>query len=673
MGRSVGRRIGLFLSALLLGLYPGFASNAAEEAVSPTAAAASPAAPTDPAKLSAEAFAQLPFVKSPTLSPDGNRIAGFFAIGGKQMIGVHNLFDPKEPMVNIGIPEGTEASFISWVNDDNLIVGLYSLQPVEGGDRWYISRAIGINRPTGKVTKLLWDSGGQDAADVIWTPSDGSSSILIAAQYSIYSNFPELFWPTVYRVDVTNGKKVAVLKGKDGVFSWYADAQGTVRAGLRLGDSGRKYTLLYRGERSNGAFRQIDRADMRKDAGLLSPFLYLPGTDRALALRDDDNGITGIHEVDLLTRESVRTVYTAPAGSEVEGTILSYDGLTLLGAYISGADGRAHWFDSALSELQAQFDKAVGTRRARIVSFNRDRSRMLVVVDRADTPGVLYYYSVQDGALRKVAEMNSALGARFLSPVRAVRYKARDGLEIEAMLTLPKTIEPRGLPVVILPHGGPWSHDSLSYDDWAQFIASRGYAVLQPNFRGSTGYGDEFESKGEGQLGFAMQDDLTDGLRWMTAQGIADPARACIVGASYGGYAAMWGIAKDPDQYRCAISVAGVSLLRRQVNDFGGTLTSGRARDAWERMTPDFAAVSPANSVDRIKAPLLLIHGKKDVRVDHNQSTSMHSRMQAAGKNVEFVSLPEADHHFTRQADRLAILKAMEAFLAKHNPAGPKK
>jgi dipeptidyl aminopeptidase/acylaminoacyl peptidase len=252
-----------------------------------------------------------------------------------------------------------------------------------------------------------------------------------------------------------------------------------------------------------------------------------------------------------------------------------------------------------------------------------------------------------------------------------VQYKARDGLEIEAVLTLPPGREARNLPIVIMPHGGPWAHDTLDYDYWAQFVASRGYAVLQPNFRGSTGYGTEFLRKGQGQMGLAMQDDVTDGLAWAVKEGLADPKRACIVGASYGGYAAMWGVAKDPDLYRCADSVAGVANLRRDVNDFGSALLAKKFRDDWQRMTPDFAAVSPINAVERIKVPLLLIHGKKDIRVDAVQSTSMASKMRGAGKPVELVILPEADHSFTREADRLTLLTSIEAFLLKHNPPDP--
>ena len=499
--------------------------------------------------------------------------------------------------------------------------------------------------------------------------SDGSNEVLLAAQGSIYSNYPE-FSPTVYRVDVATARKRTVLKGHERVMNWEADASGQVHTGMRYAEGSRQFSLLYCGEGSSGSFRTIDRADSRKQEKPLRPFLFLPGTDHALALHEDDAGRSGIFEVDLLTRGDVRTVFIAPEGVEVAGITVSDDGKQLLGVWTSAADGPVHWLDPALAALQAQFDKAVGDRRARIVSLSRDRQKMLVRVSRADSPGSLYFYDVAGGTMHVVAQLNETIGSRRLSPVRMITYKARDGLEIEAVLTLPKGIEPRGLPIVMMPHGGPWGQDGLAYDYQAQFIASRGYAVLQPNFRGSTGYGSEFTAKGEGQMGLAMQDDITDGLRWAVAQGIADPKRACIVGASYGGYAAMWGIAKDPEQYRCAISVSGVANLRREVNDFGDLLYGGKYKDDWQRMTPDFAAISPVNAISRIKAPLLLVHGKKDVTVDHGQSSSMSGRMRDAGKQVEFLSLPEADHFFTRQADREVLLGAIETFLAKHDPAG---
>ena len=236
-------------------------------------------------------------------------------------------------------------------------------------------------------------------------------------------------------------------------------------------------------------------------------------------------------------------------------------------------------------------------------------------------------------------------------------------------MTVPRGRLVKNLPLIVMPHGGPWAHDTVSYDYWAQFFADRGYLVLQPNFRGSTGYGTEFHDKGKGQLGLAMQDDISDAVQSAVKEGKADGNRVCIVGASYGGYAAMWGIIKDPDQYRCAISIAGVSNLRKEVNDFGGSLRQNLFTAQWEAMTPDFKAVSPIYAVDKIKTPLLLIHGKKDSTVDHIQSAKMNAAMIKAQKSVEFVSVELADHYFTRQPDRLTLLSSMEKFLAKHNPA----
>jgi dipeptidyl aminopeptidase/acylaminoacyl peptidase len=316
-----------------------------------------------------------------------------------------------------------------------------------------------------------------------------------------------------------------------------------------------------------------------------------------------------------------------------------------------------------------QLEKSVPSAGVRIESLSSDRTRMLVRIGAPDMPGQLSFLDLKDGVLHKLAFFNEAIGARHLAPVKLVHYEARDGLKIEAVLTLPVGREPKGLPLVVMPHGGPWAQDTLEYDYWVQFLANRGYAVLQPNFRGSTGYGSKFLHAGDGQLGLAMQDDVTDGVKWAVSQGLADAHRVCIVGASYGGYAAMWGIVKDPDQYRCAISIAGVSALKREVNDFASSTTENISRDAWERMAPDFNAVSPINAVDRMKTPLLLIHGKKDITVAYVQSSKMYDRMRKAGKTVEFVGIPLADHHFARQEDRVTLLSAMEAFLAKYNPA----
>ena len=625
----------------------------------PPVAATAPAAPP-----SVEAFASLPFVERAELSPDGNHIAGIFGVGGEQKIAIMPVVNGATKSTIFGVPDETQPGRIQWVNNDNIIVSLTGLLPIEG-DRWYVTRLLAVNRLSGKYTKLLWDLGGQNTGDVLWVPNDGSNEILVAAQATIYSNFPE-FWPTVYRVNVTNGKKRKVVAGRSGVFDWGADHLGQVRVGVGYDDGRLTSRLIYR-QSGEGAFRQIDKVSHKRDEVLTVPFVYLPGGDNALVMRDNDAGRTSIFEVDLATQQTIKTIFE-PEQGEVDGALTSDEG-KLLGAYTTDNTTPIFWFDADLANLQVNFNKSVPNSRVQIESMSADRSKMLVRVASAETPGVLYFYDTNVGVLQKIAPVNEKLGGKKLSPVKLVRYKARDGLEIEAVLTTPKGKDAKNLPFIVMPHGGPWGHDGLYYDYWAQFLASRGYVVMQPNFRGSTGYGTEFLNKGKGQMGFAMQDDITDGVKWAVNQGIADAKRVCIVGASYGGYAAMWGIAKDPDLYRCAISISGVAALRREVNDFGNDLKGNLYKMQWQEMTPDFNAVSPINAIAKIKTPLMLIHGKRDVTVDHVQSQKMFNAMTKADKAVEFVSLPLADHYFTREADRIKLLSSMEAFLAKHNPA----
>jgi dipeptidyl aminopeptidase/acylaminoacyl peptidase len=648
---------------LTLAAFPLRAADAT--AISPAAGPPPAAAPAPAEKLPVDSFARLPFVEHAVISPDGTHWAGLLGLGGTQSIAIFSLFEKPPVGVRFPVPDETNVRWLRWVNADNVLVGVDALESVTNED-WYVSRLVSLNRVTKKSLYLLRDVGGQNASDVVWTPIDGSNEVLVAAQNSIYEGAD--FWPAVYRVDVTNGHDRVVIEAHPGVMDWVADSEGTVRAGVGYDDSRRSSRLLYRPAGGKGSFHTVDRAQDRKGESLLRPFLFLPGGDHALVIHDNAQGRSAIYEVDLTTQADVRTVYEPPSG-EVDYVLVSDDRTTLLAAMVSDPAIGMHWLDPSLAELQVLLQKSVPTAGVIIESVSSDRSRMLVRIGAPDMPGQLSFLDIKDGVLHKVAFINEAIGGRHLAPVKLVHYQARDGLQIEAVLTLPVGREPKHLPFIVMPHGGPWAQDGLDYDYWAQFLANRGYAVLQPNFRGSTGYGAKFLRAADGQLGLAMQDDVTDGVKWAVSQALADPQRVCIVGGSYGGYAAMWGIAKDPDQYRCAISIAGVSSLKREVNSFASAMNENVSRDAWERLAPDFNAVSPINAVDRIKAPLLLIHGKKDITVSYLHSSKMYDRMRKSGKTVDFVLLPLADHYYTRQEDRAAVLGAMEAFLAKYNPA----
>jgi dipeptidyl aminopeptidase/acylaminoacyl peptidase len=258
-----------------------------------------------------------------------------------------------------------------------------------------------------------------------------------------------------------------------------------------------------------------------------------------------------------------------------------------------------------------------------------------------------------------------------------IKSPPADGLDITGYLTVPGGKAAKNLPLVVLPHGGPEGRDTLGFDWWSQALASRGYAVLQPNFRGSEGFGWKFVQAGFGQWGKAMQTDLSDGVRILAKQGTIDPKRVCIVGASYGGYAALAGATMDPGVYRCAASVAGPADLKRMLVDSNSRFESSNNSTLryWLRFMgadglkdPDLAAISPAKMADKVEIPLLLIHGKDDTVVPYVQSTIMASAMKKAGKPVELVTLTGEDHWLSRGATRLQMLTSVVDFLEKNNP-----
>jgi len=270
------------------------------------------------------------------------------------------------------------------------------------------------------------------------------------------------------------------------------------------------------------------------------------------------------------------------------------------------------------------------------------------------------------------------LNADLVGEMRAIRYAAGDGMEIPGYLTLPPGVtEPRDLPLVVLPHGGPAARDTMGFDWWAQGLASRGYAVLQPNFRGSAGLGDEHLEAGYGEWGLKMQTDLSDGVRYLAAEGIIDPQRVCIVGASYGGYAALAGPTLDPGVYRCAVSVAGVSDLRTMVQ--WSAAQAGRRDSPVVRYWNRFMGAerlgdrslddrSPAFRAAEADAPILLLHGWDDTVVPYDQSRIMAEALERAGRPYELVRLDGEDHWLSREATRQRMLNETVRFLETHNP-----
>ncbi|MEG3143115.1 S9 family peptidase [Sphingomonas sp. RT2P30] len=637
--------------ALLLAASPGRAAE-----TPPTGASVANAPPP------AELFARLPFILQPTLSPDGKKIAARLAVNGELRFAIAPLGDPAH--IRLISPGPADINGWDWVNNDWLILRLGQSSAVEG-DTWYLTRTVAVGVDGQKMKVLGQDRAAQSADDVLWIAHDGSPHIRLALQTSIYSNVGG-FWPEVRDFDVTTGKSTLIVPSTDQVMNWFSDGAGAVRIGIAYNDDARSYRVLYR-EKDGQSFHTVIKTKGRGSSLATLPAMFLGEPGKAVAI-DDTDGFNALYNYDLTTLKTGDKLFGV-AGYDLRGVIASDDRSRMIGVRYTDTKPRTHWFEPALALVQSQLDGAVGKRNAHIISWSKDFSVLIIALESTDRPTVYYTYRPSEGVMHVLANADEHFGKETWGTVSTIHYKARDGLDIPAVLTLPKNRPGKNLPLILMPHGGPYARDDESYDWWVQFLASRGYAVLQPNYRGSTGYGTAFTAKGKGQWGLGMQDDLIDAVKWAAGQGIADPARVCIAGASYGGYAALRAAQRDKGVYRCAVSFAGVADMPGMLRYDGNFLNGGSSKDYWREQAPDLKDVSPLNFAADFSMPVLLMHGKADRRVPVKQSRQMADRLKAAGKDYRYVEQPLGDHHFSRQADRLQFLQELEAFLAKNDPA----
>jgi dienelactone hydrolase len=306
-------------------------------------------------------------------------------------------------------------------------------------------------------------------------------------------------------------------------------------------------------------------------------------------------------------------------------------------------------------------------------SQTRDRRLALVSLSRDVDPGSIYLFDRQERSIELLYRSRPELPVEHMANMQPIRYTARDGLEIPAYLTLPNGVEPKNLGVVALIHGGPWARDTWGYRSQVQFLANRGYAVLQPNFRASTGFGKSFLNAGNNQWGDAMQDDISDGVKYLIEQGIADPDKVCIMGGSYGGYATLAGVTFTPELYTCGVNIVGVSNLISLINSIPAYWGPARTIFTQRMGDPDteegraqLERQSPINHVDKIQRPLLVIHGANDPRVKQAEADQIVVAMRERDLDVEYIVAPDEGHGFRVRENRLAMFARTEAFLANH-------
>jgi dipeptidyl aminopeptidase/acylaminoacyl peptidase len=585
-------------------------------------------------------FASLPTIRRPVLSPDGHRIAARSVADGKTTLLVLNADQPEAPAKGIPIGKMT-VSDLDWAGNQRLLLQIRLTEKIPGGDEIPYLRLVAIDVETGVSRVLDRKSRGVYAGDVLYSDPSGSWA-LVASQDDIFS------YPSVKRVDLATGNAKVVERAKDGVWSWYADDKGTVRAGIAYEGSG--WTIWYR-DKAEDKLRAVHGKFPKDDDSTVDRFIFRGG--HSWIITNERTGRFGLYRYDVKTQAIGETLFENP---DVDLDDVYYDSVTGDVSAVTYQDDRSRvsWLDSDMKALQAKLDKALPDSMNIPIGWSRDEKRALVWSSSAADPGRFFLLDRTTSQMHPVVEPYPEIDPEQLAAVKPIRYQARDGLSLRGYLTLPRGREAKGLPLIVLPHGGPFARDDWGYDPFVQLLANRGYAVLQPEFRGSTGFGKDFVSKGYGEIGKKMQDDLDDGVDWLAKSGQVDPKRVCIVGLSYGGYAAMWGALRNPNRYRCAVSWAGPSDLPAMMHYDRSQFSAKRYYREWRKQfskDEDLDAVSPVNFADRLKVPLLIGHGEEDKAVPPKQSHKMVEALQKASANVTPVFYQESQHDFGSSKD----------------------
>lgn len=515
---------------------------------------------------------------------------------------------------------------------------------------------LAVNTDTGAITDLTPFPGVR--ASIEDDLEDDPDHLLISHN----KRNPEVF--DVFRANIHTGELTQVAENPGNIVGWQTDHRGRVRAAIA--SDGLDTTLLYRDTESQ-EFRALITTDFRT---VVSPEFFTFDDKSLYALSNRGRDCLALVIIDPDHPDQERLVYEV-SDVDLDGAGYSRLRQVLTAAVYQTDKPHYHFFDEISATRHARVAAQLPGYEISLQSGSRDESKFIVAAYNDRTPGSRYLYDAASDTLAKLADINPALPEADMAPVRPIQYTSRDGLTIHGYLTLPLGRPARGLPCIINPHGGPWARDGWGFNPEAQFLANRGYCVLQMNFRGSTGYGRAFWEASFGQWGLAMQDDITDGVQWLIEQGIADPARIAIYGGSYGGYATLSGITRTPDLYAAAVDYVGVSNLLTFMNTippyWKPMLTKMHSMVGSPEHDRDrLVATSPALNADRIKAPLFIAQGAHDPRVNKDESDQMVAALKARGVEVEYMVKDNEGHGFHNDENKFEFYERMEAFLQRH-------
>jgi dipeptidyl aminopeptidase/acylaminoacyl peptidase len=473
-------------------------------------------------------------------------------------------------------------------------------------------------------------------------------------------------WHDLYKLKISTGEKTLLRKNTDRIVGWSFDVKGQLRLGIRNADNGDT---------------EILRVDADKLTKIYSctvfetcyPIHFLPDGGRVYMETNKDADLISLALLDPATGKT-ELVESDPLGKvDFGGALFSEKTDELVETWYVDARVKTYFRDKAFGEDDHWLQEHFKGQFVSVVSRTADETTWLVTAHSDTEPGQTLIFERKGHKLTPQYKIREKLPRQDLAEMNSVTYKSSDGLEIPAYLTLPKGVEAKNLPTLIIPHGGPWGREEWGYNTLAQFFANRGYAVLQPNFRGSTGYGRKFLDAGNLEWGRKMQDDVTWGVKYLVAEGIADPKRVGILGGSYGGYATLAGVTFTPDLYAAAVDIVGPSNLITLMESIPPYWEAARKMFAvrmGDVSTPEGKALlserSPLNYADKIKTPLLVAQGANDPRVNRREAEQIVIALRDRGFPIEYILAPDEGHGFARPVNNLALFMEAEKFLAIH-------
>lgn len=611
--------------------------------------------------LDRELFFGDPEISGAQLSPDGKLMAFVKPYKGTRNIWVKKTEDPFNSAKPVTDDQKRPVTSYFWSRDGKFILFVQD----QGGDENFNVYAVNpaAAPATGRevpAARNLTDLQGVRAF-IYAVPKSDPDAIFVGL------NNRDNAWHDAYKVKISTGERTLIRQNDDRISGWLFDQKDQLRMATRTADNGdteilrvdaKGFTQVY----TCNVFESCGPIRFHKDNKRVYMVTNKGTTDlMRLVLFDPETGKEELVESDPLNRVDFGNASFSELTDELIATAYEDERV------------RIYWRDKSYEADYKLLQSKLPNKDLNFDSSTADEKLWKVAASSDTEPGEVYLFDRTTKKLTLQYRIFDKLPREHMATMKAVSYKSSDGLEIPAFLTLPKGLEARNLPMIVFPHGGPWARDSWGYNPYAQFLANRGYAVLQPNFRSSVGYGKKFLNAGNKQWGEKMQDDLTWGVKAMVAQGIADPKRVGIMGGSYGGYATLAGVAFTPDVYAAGVSIVGPSNLitllasippyweagRKLFNERMGDPSTSEGRAQLERQ-------SPLNSANKIKSPLLVIQGANDPRVKKAESDQIVIALRERGSAIEYIVAPDEGHGFARPVNNMAMIAAAEKFLAKH-------